>query len=233
LIVNVHLNGANTELERRDTAETTLSFRSLVPLHQPSSLDMFRRALSTSRRVCDQASGNSSTSNSTAHLARTTLRRTKDPLMSSSQATHYTLPSGSQFIVRPPPSVLPASHPLPVDGSPTPTPMDQEFEHMLPASRQPRTLAQDAVHLNESQIAELQSLRRSDPATWTRQALATKFGISQQIVGRLGWGQGSEARRAEKEYQLKLQQSRQDKESRWGWKKAVAREERRRRRSMW
>lgn len=188
---------------------------------------MFRRAISTTARACQTTGGSS---NATTATSSRPLRRTKDPLMSSSQATHYTLPSGSHFIVRPPPSVVPAAYPL---GSTTLSNLEDEHEYLLPPSRQPRTSPENAVHLSEAQIDELQTLRRSAPATWTRQALAVKFGISQQVVGRLGWGQGPEARKAEKDYQIKLRQAREDKEARWGWKKAIAREERRRRRAMY
>lgn len=57
--------------------------------------------------------------------------------------------------------------------------------------------------------------------------------MSQKVVGTLGWGEGAEARLAEKERKAELESVRERKETNWGWKKAIAREERRRRRTMW
>lgn len=200
----------------------------------------FRRSLSTSipPRV-----GSIST-------PKPSLRRTKDPLTSSPVAQHFVLPSGSQFIVRPPPSSLPASFPIPSTSSRTPFgPVDtnpsalfsaapsspflttSSLEHLLPAARQPSSTS--SRQLSAGEVAELQSLRRSHPETWTRSKLAEKFGISQQVVGTLGWGEGQEARDAEKARARQITEERDEVEGKWGWKKAIAREERRRRRALW
>lgn len=187
---------------------------------------MLKRGFTTSAQACSTAS----TSKASTSTARPLLRRTKDPLLASSQATHYTLPSGAKFIVRPPPSVLPPSHSTAaIEGSLV---EDANPELSLPISRQMRSPV-DAKRLSADEIASMQALRRSDPATWTRSALATKFGVTTQVVGRMGWGAGSEARQAEKQLKDKLEQAKESKEARWGWKKAVAREERRRRRALW
>ncbi|GAA5920962.1 hypothetical protein JCM6882_004111 [Rhodosporidiobolus microsporus] len=202
------------------------------------------------------------------HSTRTSttapLRRTNDPLLASPLAQHYTLPSGASFVVRPPPSSVPASHPLlpqqqqshgasatlaaqahespfaaafssPSSSSSsaqaTLLPSLSPNESALPPSRPaPPTPAHP---LSPSDIASLQSLRRSSPAQWTRSALAAKFGVSPQVVGTLGWGAGSEARRVEKERREQVERRREKREEGWGWKKSIAREERRRRRSMW
>ncbi|GAA5972961.1 hypothetical protein JCM11641_000340 [Rhodosporidiobolus odoratus] len=183
------------------------------------------------------------------------LRRTRDPLLSSPNATHYTLPSGSHFIVRHPPSHVPSAHPL----QPQPTPDStlqatfanspftallnssstllaplESNQSSLPTSRTPSpSPTTPSSTLSPSQISELQSLRRADPARWTRSKLASKFGISPQVVGRLGWGEGVEARQAERERKVVVEAKRERSEVGWGWKKSIAREERRRRRDMW
>ncbi|GAA5826638.1 hypothetical protein JCM11251_002830 [Rhodosporidiobolus azoricus] len=182
------------------------------------------------------------------------LRRTRDPLLSSPLASHYTLPSGSHFVVRPPPSSVPASHPLPPQAGTSASlaaqaaesPFSSLFtapqestllpsltanESSLPSSRPaPPTPAHT---LSPAQIAELQSLRRSSPQRWTRSKLATKFGVSPQVVGTLGWGEGSEGRAAERERKEVVERRKEKVENGWGWKKSIAREERKRRRDMW
>ncbi|GAA5900078.1 hypothetical protein JCM5296_002050 [Sporobolomyces johnsonii] len=181
------------------------------------------------------------------------LRRTKDPLLSSSTAQHFVLPSGSHFIVRPPPSALPPTVPIPQASAPaTPThpflasiasptlasgassllPALSTAEHLLPPSRRPSS-PKSSKTLSAAEIAELQALRRAEPERWTRSRLAAKFGVSPTVVGRFGWGEGPEARRAEKERRNVVEAGQARRESRWGWKKTIAREERRRRRTMW
>ncbi|GAA5853153.1 hypothetical protein JCM8547_000218 [Rhodosporidiobolus lusitaniae] len=185
------------------------------------------------------------------------LRRTKDPLLASSTAQHFLLPSGNHFTVRPPPSSLPPSHPLPPQSN-TPAALSQlaqdspfasQFassssssssllpelpasEAFLPPSRLPLPTA-ERTHLPPSTVAELQQLRRSSSSYWTRSRLAAKFGVSQKVVGTIGWGEGQEAREAERERREQVERKREKKEGQWGWKKSIAREERRRRRTLW
>jgi hypothetical protein len=52
-------------------------------------------------------------------------------------------------------------------------------------------------------------------------------------VGRIGYGKSSEARLVEKVKKGSLELEREEREAGWGWKKSIAREERRRRREMW
>ncbi|GAA6009615.1 hypothetical protein JCM10207_004125 [Rhodosporidiobolus poonsookiae] len=187
-----------------------------------------------------------------AVLSSAPLRRTRDPLLSSPSAQHFLLPSGSSFVVRPPPSVVPPSHPLPPQPAEAHSPLtavDSPFaaafassgasllpslapaESALPPSRpSPPTPAHP---LAPSAVAELQALRRSDPARWTRGRLAAKFGVSPQVVGTLGYGEGAEARSAERGRREQVERRREKVEGEWGWKKSIAREERRRRRSLW
>ncbi|GAA6049206.1 hypothetical protein JCM3770_003310 [Rhodotorula araucariae] len=180
------------------------------------------------------------------------LRRTRDPLLSSAQAQHFLLPSGDHFIARPPPSVLPPSVPIPVASTsalppafanspfaaavaPSPlassAPSPASSEHLLPPLRPAAT--QQRTLLSATQVAELQQLRRDRPAYWTRSRLAAKYGVSQQVVGTLGWGEGPDARRAERERRERVEARQAKVEAKWGWKKEIARDERRRRRDMW
>ncbi|KWU41851.1 hypothetical protein RHOSPDRAFT_22269 [Rhodotorula sp. JG-1b] len=184
----------------------------------------------------------------------TPLRRVRDPLLSSRSAEHYTLESGHSFIVRPPPSVVPPTHPFPpqsatdssaafaaspfgatISSSSLLLPSNHysiENQHRLPSTRRgPSTTA--TTLLSADQITRLQSLRRSDPTKWTRSALAREFNVPQHVVGRFGWGEGVEAKHAERERRRQVEAERKMEEEAQGWKRTIAREERRRRRSMW
>ena len=185
------------------------------------------------------------------------LRRVRDPLLSSRSAEHYTLESGHSFIVRPPPSVVPPTHPfLPqsttdssafaaspfgatISSSPSlllpSNHYSIENQHRLPSTRRgPSPTATTATTLlSADQITRLQSLRRSDPTKWTRSALAREFNVPQHVVGRFGWGEGVEAKQAERERRRQVDAVRKVEEEGQGWKRTIAREERRRRRSMW
>lgn len=175
-------------------------------------------------------------SSSSPTLKARPLARTRDALVSSSSSTHFVLPSGASFIVRPPPSPLPPSLPHP---SPSPSPSSSSSfpfltssssEHLLPPSH-PHTPS--PTTLSPSQISSLQSLRRSNPSYWTRARLAQKFLVGPSVVARFGWGDGKEGRDAERSRRDHVQAEREASEARWGWRKAISREERRRRRALW
>lgn len=176
------------------------------------------------------------------------LPRTKDPLLSSSTAQHYTLPSGALFIVRPPCSSLPPSMPYPqlqsTSRSASATSPSNPFqthaapvflhstraEHLIPSSRRP---SPPRSPLTVEEVASLQALRISAPSYWTRSKLASKFDLSPKVVGTLGWGDDLAGKAAEKFRKEEVESEKSRKEGSWGWKKRIAREERRRRRSMW
>ncbi|BGO95131.1 hypothetical protein NBRC10512_006415 [Rhodotorula toruloides] len=188
------------------------------------------------------------------------LRRTRDPLTSSSVAQHFTLPSGSHFVVRPPPSVLPPTLPVPPTEAALPhadkfaqTPFasavhqpavasslppslhaqqpQQANQHLLAPSRPPP--ATPEKKLSPQEVQELQALRRSDSNYWTTGTLARKFGVSRNTVTMLGFGEGIEAERIAAERKRVVDAAKARREERYGWRKAIAREERQRRRTLW
>lgn len=193
----------------------------------------------------------------------TLLPRTKDPLLASSSAQHYTLENGSIFIVRSPSSTLPTTMSYPpiqstsftsstsstssssslnqstststsasnvFNSNSSPFLFSTSSQHLLPSTR-PTSISRSP--LTSTELDSLHALRISAPSYWTRSKLAVKFGISQKVVGRLGWGEGKEAEAAEKSRKILVDSEKERREGSWGWKKTVAREERRRRRSMW
>ncbi|GAA5822344.1 hypothetical protein JCM5353_001579 [Sporobolomyces roseus] len=177
------------------------------------------------------------------------LRRTRDPLLSSSLAQHFILPSGNSFIIRPPPSTLPPTIPIPSQSTSESNPFldsitsssssglnpltPQSNLDKLPSTRRSSsTTPSTSTQLTREQIDQLQELRRTNP-TSSRAQLAKQFGVSTQVVGRLGYGKGSEARLAQNFKRVEVEQERQEREESWGWKKSIAREERRRRRDLW
>ncbi|GAA5969227.1 hypothetical protein JCM3765_007249 [Sporobolomyces pararoseus] len=182
------------------------------------------------------------------------LKRTKDPLLSSSVAQHFILPSGNQFIIRPPPSVVPPTVPISQSSTDTTTTSNPFLESivasplktpssssstspsidpsLLPPSRSRRpTPTTTSTRLTPEQVTQLHQLRTTSSST--RSQLAKQFGIPPQVVGRLGYGSGSEARLVERVKRGEIELEREEREAGWGWKKSIAREERRRRRSMW
>jgi hypothetical protein len=177
------------------------------------------------------------------------LHRSKDPLISSTLSTHFKTTSGNHFIIRPPPSSLPPTLPIPynqstaTDGSSSTTTANNPFfpasslstPFLLPSSPVPAPLPPHLAphHLTPIEILELQSDRRSNPLLWTRSKLAEKYNISVIAVGRLGWGEGKEARESAKVRSRAVLGERERTEGSWGWKKTIAREERRRRRALW
>lgn len=173
------------------------------------------------------------------HGAAKVLRRSKDPLLSAAHARHYALDEHTAFIVREPDSPLPVTLPIPSTSRlPSTNPFGSRpslflttdtKEHLVP-SRAPSIAT---VQLSEAEVLELQALRRADPVLNTRNVLARKFNISPQVVGRLGWGTGSVAAQAEKSLKAQIAVRKAGVVQAWGWKKAIAREERGRRRALW
>ncbi|KAK4055432.1 hypothetical protein OIO90_003270 [Microbotryomycetes sp. JL221] len=104
------------------------------------------------------------------------------------------------------------------------------FEHLLPSTRKQSV---EPKRLTPDQVQELQHLRRTDPSKWTRSKLATRFGISTNAVGTIGFGKGTEAKLAMQERQRQVELLNEQRQSKWGWKKQIAREERRKRRADW
>ncbi|GAA5874164.1 hypothetical protein JCM16303_005758 [Sporobolomyces ruberrimus] len=183
------------------------------------------------------------------------LRRTKDPLLASTVAQHFVLPSGNSFIIRPPPSVLPPTVPVPSQSNEVSTSSHPFLASLvasplgnlsqssssspsrdpssLPPSRRtsPTSSSSTTTRLSPEQITQLQELRRS--SVHSRSQIAKQFGVSPTVVGRFGYGKGSDAKVAEKVKRGELELEREEREAGWGWKKSIAREERRRRRTMW
>lgn len=79
-------------------------------------------------------------------------------------------------------------------------------------------------HLTDVEIAEIRSLRSSDPDWWTRERLAEKFGCSQLFVG-LVCKAPEKAKAVERQHQ--------EARERWGRRRREAKEDRYRRRETW
>lgn len=219
---------------------------------------MLRRAFSTARVAFEATSSSTPAASSSKSSTPARLRRTKDPLASSARAQHYQIDAGTQFVVRPPPSVVPPTHPVPSSSAAasgefafvepfvqvdrnqhmiSPTPRRASKRSKLATSATDSTATTDSAttkrQLTAEEIESLQALRRSDPAHWTRTRLAEKFGISPTAVSVLGWGRGSDATAAASARRQQLEADQIKRQDKWGWKKQIAREERRRRREMW
>lgn len=147
--------------------------------------------------------------------------KTRDPLTMDERVERFRVESGAEeFFVRAPPSVVPPT--LPIASTST-----------IPPAPSPTQAAAPARRLSEEEVEELRRLRRTDPAKWTRAALADKFGVSETFVGLCGFGNSSDGRLAAKLRQRQIGAELEERQQKWGWRKQIAREERQRRRSMW
>ena len=99
---------------------------------------------------------------------------------------------------------------------------DTEAKELPPPLREPY---EKTYHLTLQDCKRMRALRNSSPAKWHRNALAKEFNCSTLFVGMVC--QASDDR-------LKLMALRADRaKSRWGTKRALAREERAKRRAGW
>ena len=156
----------------------------------------------------------------------TTNKRNHDPLIArhSPDAAHHRLsdrPSVA-FTIRAPYSQAPPSMPVSISSAASP---------ILPPLLRP--LETPTARLGAAQIAELQSLRLSDPHKWTRSKLAEKYSVSKFFVSTLGFGDSAEAKAAEKDVKEQHQERAAQKAARWGMRKTVDREVRRLRKQHW
>ncbi|KAE8251112.1 hypothetical protein A4X13_0g4156 [Tilletia indica] len=185
-------------------------------------------------------------------------RRPLDPLDTAPNAVRHRLPSGETFIVRPAPSAptlrnagdtSPVTMPTSVESSnpgSSPAALTQSLfpGFSNPARTQPGTLppplkpncrpsSSSSSTLTPEQISELRELRLSTAATsapgsdTSVRALAERFGVSQAFV-RIVAPLPADVRNAK----LAEAEERSGREF-WGFKKRLARFERRVRREMW
>ncbi|KIW07740.1 uncharacterized protein PV09_01670 [Verruconis gallopava] len=111
-----------------------------------------------------------------------------------------------------------------------------EIARSMPSSLLPRVPDSDPMppplnepkekkyHLTPEQVAEMQELRRKDHKTWTIRRLSEKYGCSTLFVriAAKNWQAG-------KEHVERLEAAK----ARWGRKRALARQDRRRRKELW
>ncbi|KAI9061325.1 hypothetical protein FKP32DRAFT_948908 [Trametes sanguinea] len=154
--------------------------------------------------------------------------RAPDPLRSNPHATYQELADKNlTFIHRPPPTApsplsyttSPAS-PLLKDG---PTPVTGALP---PSVRKDKG---EKARLSDEAIAKIRDLRRADPVKWTRGKLAKEFGCSPWFVGKLITLKGPDRRRALEEREREHAEAR----AKWGERKSLQAEIRKKRREFW
>lgn len=87
--------------------------------------------------------------------------------------------------------------------------------------------------MSAEEIAEMQALRLSDPAHWTRSRLAEKYQVSKYFVGIQGFGDSAQAQATAKMVKQGHERADAERRARWGFKKRVDREVRARRKELW
>ncbi|KAL7009693.1 hypothetical protein EMMF5_000601 [Cystobasidiomycetes sp. EMM_F5] len=184
------------------------------------------RMLTTSLRAYVPIASTSTAVETAAHKFRPN-RRDFDSLdaRNAPDAEHHILtdrPSVA-FTIRSPYSPAPPTLPAVVSSAAADT---------LPPRLRPEP-GQHLARLSEEQMQELKSLRLSDPAKWTRSKLAKKYNVSPFFVSTLGFGDSKQARRVQKQVKSTHEREADDQRQRWGMKKTVDREVRRRRKQFW
>lgn len=150
---------------------------------------------------------------------------------SAPKARHYDMKDNPliRLTVRPPSSPAPVSHPA--IASTSTTTANTSSETQLPPQLHKET--PERATLSAEQIAEMQALRLSDPVRWTRSKLAEKYNVSKFFVAMKSFGDSHEAKIAARTVKETHDQAEQLQRDRWGFKKRVDREVRRRRKEFW
>ncbi|OBZ68684.1 hypothetical protein A0H81_11173 [Grifola frondosa] len=153
--------------------------------------------------------------------------RAPDPLQNNPHAVYQELPEKLTFIHRPPPTAptpfsyttSPAS-PL-LRGSPAPA-----------AAALPPTLRTDKPEkprVSDEDLALIRKLRVEDPFMWTRGALAKRFNCTPWFIGQV-----TSMKRADRKKALALRaQEHEHFRERWGEKRSMIVEIRRKRKEFW
>ncbi|KAI9818653.1 MAG: hypothetical protein M1826_001334 [Phylliscum demangeonii] len=168
-------------------------------------------------------------------------RRTKKKLVIKPEGSFLNLigTPAQDHIVFNPPSSAPSIYHTPMIFLPKDDPRRNLF---APAARNPSVGGDPAsnppplpppltppkekrYHLTQDDMVEIRRLRQTDPDQWTRAKLAKKFKCSSLFVGIV-----CEATKEHKEEQLKRIE---DVKARWGRRRTMAREDRKRRRALW
>ncbi|CAD6566477.1 MAG: hypothetical protein CYPHOPRED_000750 [Cyphobasidiales sp. Tagirdzhanova-0007] len=146
--------------------------------------------------------------------------------LKSKDASHYYLTDDTSVAF----TIRPAVSPLPPTLSSTPA--TSSSSTVFPPRLHPLPTTEKAI-LSEAQISEMQALRLSNPSWWTRSRLAHKYNVSKFYVAIQGFGESSEARAAERTVRENHENKDEEKRNRYGMKKRIDREVRRRRKEFW
>ncbi|KAA1469763.1 hypothetical protein DENSPDRAFT_642361 [Dentipellis sp. KUC8613] len=153
--------------------------------------------------------------------------RIKDPLANAPSATVTALPEDLTFIHRPPPSL---ESPVSYTTNPT-SPLLRKAHPSGDAPLPPHLhkVAPKKPSISEEALAEMRRLRASDPTAYTRKRLAEQFDCTVAFVGRMA----PLSKQAKRDALERREVEHEDARSRWGEKKAIVREIRKKRREFW
>ncbi|THH06803.1 hypothetical protein EW146_g9499 [Bondarzewia mesenterica] len=154
--------------------------------------------------------------------------RQPDPLLGNPKATTTSLPDDLTFIHRPPPS---APTPLSYTTNPTspllrpaaPSSADTSLPPLLRKSAEPKP------RMSDEDLAEMRRLRALNPAYYTRSRLAERFNCTATFVGYMAKLSTGAHRTASQKLDLQHEKAR----SKWGEKKLIVREIRKKRKAFW
>jgi hypothetical protein len=154
--------------------------------------------------------------------------RRPDPLVNNPNATTAELSDGLTFIHRPPPSLPSAlslsSNPAsPLLREPTAAPENTPLPPSLNEIKPPK------ARLTDEQIQELRRLRASAPETYTQKKLAQMFNTTPSTVGMVATLPQAKRTAARQKFFAAHDEQR----GKWGEKKSIIRDIRKKRREFW
>ena len=153
--------------------------------------------------------------------------RTVDPLLNNPHAVYKDLPEDVTFIHRPPPT---APSPLSYTTSPA-SPLLQASAAPADGPLPPSLWKEkgERPRVSDEDIARIRQLRREDPATWTRGRLAAEFNCTQWFVGKI-----TSLKRAErKKVVAEVEQAHAANREKWGERKKLHADIRKKRKEFW
>ncbi|KDQ62575.1 hypothetical protein JAAARDRAFT_149554 [Jaapia argillacea MUCL 33604] len=151
-----------------------------------------------------------------------------DPLETSPNAVKTALPGNLTFIHRPPPSA-PTPHSLSVNPtSPLLRPASDPAQAVPPRLRASDEKP-EPERVTDAQIHMIRYLRKTQPLLWTRSKLAKKFNCTENFVGMIARLENP----VRKEVLKVRDEAHDEARSKWGHKKSLVRDIRKKRKEFW
>ena len=153
--------------------------------------------------------------------------RTPDPLRDNPHATYTQIEENVTLIHRPPPTAPSPLSYTTAPASPLLKPSASSVVGELPPTF--RKQHEEKPRVSDEDIARIRQLRREDPTTWTRGRLAREFNCTPWFVGKITSLKGPDRRKAQEAMEEEHAASR----AKWGERKSLTMDIRKKREEFW